>query len=262
MTLNLSELSKLSIKLPPEVLLGLQLGLVKVPEYVRVGKKLVKARETLRAAIADGDLDAQDALQFLAAYQAGQPLVLPPTTNPVVVEPDEDGDSHPGTLPDLEWPDRMTLELKYAFEPGLDDEGQQALLPTDVELNRNTQPPTIVFPGHPTSVNDRTKITLEANLFKGEKGLHFSDHPHLVNRIEWVAYWLAGSRVVGSLVGDVRMEAGVGWGGSRYIQSGGTLGVASLKGTLKGEVVELFARLTRPDGTVIETEHFKTTQIL
>lgn len=133
------------------------------------------------------------------------------------------------------WPDEVSIKIDWAHEPGTDSEGQQALVPVEVTEENGV----IIFPSHPAVINDRTKITFEAGLSYQGRGLHFSEHPHLTGAIEWVAEDESGA-VLGTIGGsgsldDIpRTEKGVGWGGNRYTESGGTLGVANFMPALKG----------------------------
>lgn len=235
-------MSQLSWIIPPEIRPLLTLGLAAVPAVVPIGGRLMRLRDTLTAAVADGDLDLEDALQIGASY-ATAPLAparpLPANIEPLPADDDDDFTERDAQV----WPDAIDLTLNWAHEPGLDAEGQRALVPAAVHEVDGV----IVFDAHPSNINDSTKVTMEAKLRLGDRGLHFSEYPHLAGAIQWVA--LVNGREVGSIGGGGNMntiprtEAGVGWGGKRYLESSGTLGVANVMSKLKGAIVTFEARV-------------------
>jgi hypothetical protein len=239
------EPAKFELKIEPAVAAIL---LTIVPDEAVVGGKMVKVRATLAKMLEDGKLDAGDFLTALAAFAVGVPAdsrpAPPPIPNPIPAPPEP--------APPVQ-PDEVTLELKWAFEPGTDDEGQQVLVNVPVELRGST----IVFPSHPDVTNDRTKITIEAGLRKDGKGLHFSDHPHLIGSIEFIAE--RDGVVLGTIGGNGlanprRVDNGVGWGGDRYVKTQGTQGVANIR--VKGGAIQLFARHT---ASGVSSPRFSTT---
>lgn len=245
---GLSGLSSFRFMIPPELLPLLPLGISRLPIEAPIGGRMVAVRETVRAMLADGDLDFADVLAAFAAVAAGAPI--PPA---VIVLPPERPDDEPAPGR-LVWPDAVSIKVNWAQEPGTDNEGQQVLVPVEASEGRDG---VVVVGGgsHPGVVNDRTKFTFEAGLSHQGRGLHFADHPHLVGAIEWIAEDIEGN-ILGSIGGsgsvvDVpRAENGIGWGGARYVQSGGTLGVASIKPQLKGSSgIRFYARVPNAPGT-------------
>lgn len=248
MALDIAGLSGFRFVIPPEIMPFLPLGISRLPLVAPIGGHMVAVRETVRAMLADGDLDFADVLTAFAAVQSGGPI--PPK---VIIVPPQHPDA-PDTEPDLVWPDAVSIKVNWAQEPGTDAEGQQVLVPVGATEGRDGL--VIVGSTHPGVVNDRTKITFEAGVAYKGQGLHFSDHPHLVGSIEWIAEDQDGS-VLGSIGGSgssapgfPRSENGIGWGGARYAQSGGTLGVASIKPELKGmSGIRFYARVRNAPGT-------------
>lgn len=117
------------LKSMPKVELGkysqfLALAIPLLPERTKIKGKLVNLRATLAAAVADGDIDADDALAFVVAWVTAStagtaPPALPPVVKPIPVPIPDDT---PPVVPSSGrlWPAKLAIAVHSVSHQGED----------------------------------------------------------------------------------------------------------------------------------------------